>query len=98
MLSISISEHNRKLTYSSEFVCTSLAATWTGAFSHLNDNSTFIEAYFIHQRVHQVDSTTMNGFGIFGGCRIHHLNLMSNPRRSSFTAMETSSGLQRQRT
>ena len=38
----------------------------------MNDNSTFFEAYFIHQRFHQVDATAMNGSDAFRDCRIRH--------------------------
>src|SRR5580692_1187684 len=44
-----------------------------GALSHTNDNSTFFEAHFIHQRFHQVNPTTMNGSGIFGSSRVRYL-------------------------
>src|ERR1700730_18296363 len=39
----------------------------------MNDNSTFFEAHFIHQRSHQVDPAAMNGTDVFRGCRIRHL-------------------------
>src|SRR3984957_3855009 len=44
-----------------------------GALSHMNDNSTFFEAHFIHQRFHGVAPTTMNRSGIFGSSRIRYL-------------------------
>src|SRR5580700_1889009 len=44
-----------------------------GALSHMNDNSTFFKAHFIHQRFHQVNPTTMIGSGIFGSRRIRCL-------------------------
>ena len=48
-------------------------SSFAGALSHMNDNSTFFEAYFIHQRFHQVDATAMNGSDAFRDCRIRHL-------------------------
>ena len=39
----------------------------------MNDNPTFFEAHFIHQRFHQVNPTTMNGSGILGSSRIRYL-------------------------
>jgi len=44
-----------------------------GALSHMNDNPTFFEAHFIHQRFHQVNPTTMNGSGILRNSRIRYL-------------------------
>ena len=45
----------------------------TGALSHMNDNSTFFKAHFIHHRFHQVNPTTMIGSGIFGSRWIRYL-------------------------
>ena len=39
----------------------------------MNDNPTFFEAHFIHQRFHQVNPTTMNGSSILGSSRIRYL-------------------------
>src|SRR6202051_3958902 len=44
-----------------------------GALSHMNNNSTFFKAHFIHQRFHQVNPTTMNGYGILCSSRIRYL-------------------------
>jgi len=63
----SISNRNRKLTYSG-------GCSQAGVLSHMNDTPTFFEAHFIHQRFHQLDATTMNGSGIFGCRRIRYLN------------------------
>jgi len=55
-----------------------LGCRLAGALSHMNDNATFFEAHFIHERFHQVDSTSMNEPDVFGGRRIRHLiNLKS---------------------
>src|SRR6202451_1977639 len=51
-----------------------------GALSHMNDDPTFFEAHFIHQRFHQVNPTTMNGSGILRSSRIRYL---SNVKSSS---------------
>ena len=43
------------------------------------DNSTFLEAHFIHQRFHQVDAASMNGSDVFGGGRIRdHVSVKSS--------------------
>jgi hypothetical protein len=76
MLSIwkSISNRNRKLTYSGGFFCAPFDGSLAGVPSHMNDHPTFFEAHFIHQRFHQPDATTMNGSGIFGSRRVRYLN------------------------
>jgi hypothetical protein len=58
--------------YSGEYSRTLLVAART-ALSHVNDNSNFFEAHFIHQRPHSVDATAMNGGDILGSSRIRHL-------------------------
>src|SRR5882672_11097795 len=45
----------------------------------MNDNSTFFEAHFIHERFHQVNATPMHRSCIFGGCRIRYrINVKSS--------------------
>jgi hypothetical protein len=70
----STSDRNRKLTYSGGLFCPPFGGSLAGVLSHMNDNPTFFEAHFIHQRFHQLDTTTMNGSGIFGSRRIRYLN------------------------
>src|SRR5258708_1213835 len=72
-----------------------LGCRLAGALSHMNDNATFFEAHFIHERFHQVDSTSMNEPDVFGAVGSATL-LVSNPCPSSFTVIDTSSGSQRQ--
>jgi hypothetical protein len=68
MLSLwkSISDRNRKLTYSGGFLCAPFGCSLAAVVSHINDNPAFFEAPFIHHRFHQLDATTMSGSGIFG--------------------------------
>jgi hypothetical protein len=63
---ISVSDRNRKLTYSGGFFSASFGGL-AGALSHMNDNSTFFEAHFIHQRFHHPDATTINASDVFRG-------------------------------
>jgi len=64
---ISVSDRNRKLTYFGGFFSASFGGSLADALSHSNDNSTFFEAHFIHQRFHQPYATTMNASGVFRG-------------------------------
>src|SRR6267154_5346274 len=50
-----------------------------GILSHTNDNSTFFEAHFIHERFHQVNATSMNGFCIVGAGRIRYRINVKSP-------------------
>ena len=88
MLSMSLSNPNRNLLYFSEFLCALWAADPPLLSRIWNDNSTFLESHFIHQRSHQVNPTTMTESGISGVVGSAFF-LTSNPRFSSFTAIQT---------
>src|SRR5271156_5074405 len=49
-----------------------IGSSFAGALSHMNDNSTFFEAHFIHQCFHQVNPATMSGFCILRSRRIRY--------------------------
>src|ERR1700688_405080 len=80
MLSISISNRKKETDLLQRVFLCIFGCSWAGALSHTNDNSTFLEAHFIHQRFHQVDAASMNGSDVFGGGRIRdHVSVKSSP-------------------
>jgi hypothetical protein len=57
-----------------------IGSSFANALSHMNDDSIFFEAHFIHQRFHQVDSSTMNGSLVLGSRRVRYLfNVKPSP-------------------
>ena len=72
MLWISISNRNRKLTYSSEFFCASLAALGRRSFAY-GRQPHLLQSELHPSTLHQVDATAMNGCDVFEGRRIHHV-------------------------
>src|SRR5580698_1960643 len=56
-----------------------IGSSFAGPLSHMNDDSIFFEAHFIHQRSHQVNPTTMNGSLVLGSRRVgYRINVKSS--------------------
>src|SRR4029077_1451571 len=97
MLSIWISNRNGKHTYSSEFLCVSLTTAWPCSFAYER------QLHLLRSALHP---SALSSGKSHDHDRIRYFReqsdplsyLASNPRPSSFTAIEISLGSQRQRT